>query len=182
MRSIRARHSGRMRWTRRLLPSFPCVICRSPFTQGGRATLAVDRVSFDHRQGRDACAGGRVRIGQVGHCALDHEAAALSVGAAIHPARSISTARNCSVVGEREMRRVRGNEITIVFQEPMTSLNPLHTIETADQRNSAAAPRADRRCGAHADDRTPWPGRHPRSGGAARKPIRTSSQVGSASV
>ena len=30
---------------------------------------------------------------------------------------------------EPEMRRVRGNEITIVFQEPMTSLNPLHTIE-----------------------------------------------------
>ena len=27
------------------------------------------------------------------------------------------------------MRRVRGDEITIVFQEPMTSLNPLHTIE-----------------------------------------------------
>ena len=27
------------------------------------------------------------------------------------------------------MRRVRGDDITIVFQEPMTSLNPLHTIE-----------------------------------------------------
>jgi microcin C transport system ATP-binding protein len=30
---------------------------------------------------------------------------------------------------EREMRHVRGNDITIIFQEPMTSLNPLHTIE-----------------------------------------------------
>ena len=27
------------------------------------------------------------------------------------------------------MRRVRGDDIAIVFQEPMTSLNPLHTIE-----------------------------------------------------
>ena len=27
------------------------------------------------------------------------------------------------------MRDVRGNDITIIFQEPMTSLNPLHTIE-----------------------------------------------------
>ena len=27
------------------------------------------------------------------------------------------------------MRQVRGNDITIIFQEPMTSLNPLHTIE-----------------------------------------------------
>src|SRR5213078_2788301 len=30
---------------------------------------------------------------------------------------------------ERQMRRVRGDDISIVFQEPMTSLNPLHTIE-----------------------------------------------------
>jgi peptide/nickel transport system ATP-binding protein len=30
---------------------------------------------------------------------------------------------------ERDIRKVRGNDITIVFQEPMTSLNPLHTIE-----------------------------------------------------
>lgn len=30
---------------------------------------------------------------------------------------------------ERELRRVRGNDISFIFQEPMTSLNPLHTIE-----------------------------------------------------
>ena len=30
---------------------------------------------------------------------------------------------------ENEIRKVRGNDITIIFQEPMTSLNPLHTIE-----------------------------------------------------
>ena len=32
-------------------------------------------------------------------------------------------------LSERDMRRVRGDDITIIFQEPMTSLNPLHTIE-----------------------------------------------------
>jgi microcin C transport system ATP-binding protein len=32
-------------------------------------------------------------------------------------------------ISEREIRKVRGNDITIIFQEPMTSLNPLHTIE-----------------------------------------------------
>ena len=31
---------------------------------------------------------------------------------------------------ERELMRVRGNDISFIFQEPMTSLNPLHTIET----------------------------------------------------
>ncbi|MDB5663741.1 ABC transporter ATP-binding protein, partial [Cypionkella sp.] len=30
---------------------------------------------------------------------------------------------------ERELRQVRGNDISFIFQEPMTSLNPLHTIE-----------------------------------------------------
>ena len=28
-----------------------------------------------------------------------------------------------------ELRQVRGNDITMIFQEPMTSLNPLHTVE-----------------------------------------------------
>jgi microcin C transport system ATP-binding protein len=30
---------------------------------------------------------------------------------------------------EDDLRRVRGNDITMIFQEPMTSLNPLHTVE-----------------------------------------------------
>ena len=42
---------------------------------------------------------------------------------------SRSRARSCSACREREIREVRGNDITIIFQEPMTSLNPLHTIE-----------------------------------------------------
>jgi microcin C transport system ATP-binding protein len=37
--------------------------------------------------------------------------------------------RDLLPLSERDMRRVRGNDVTIVFQEPMTSLNPLHTIE-----------------------------------------------------
>src|SRR6202042_2730132 len=33
-------------------------------------------------------------------------------------------------MADREMRGIRGNDISIIFQEPMTSLNPLHTIES----------------------------------------------------
>src|SRR5215831_8652499 len=36
---------------------------------------------------------------------------------------------NLIPLSEAKMRRVRGDDISIIFQEPMTSLNPLHTIE-----------------------------------------------------
>ena len=30
---------------------------------------------------------------------------------------------------DRDLRKVRGNRISMIFQEPMSSLNPLHTVE-----------------------------------------------------
>src|SRR5207237_1987921 len=50
--------------------------------------------------------------------------------AAHHPSGSIRfKGRELLTMTERQIRQVRGNNITIIFQEPMTSLNPLHTIE-----------------------------------------------------
>ena len=47
-----------------------------------------------------------------------------------HPSGSIRFKGNeLLTMPENEIRKIRGNDITIVFQEPMTSLNPLHTIE-----------------------------------------------------
>jgi microcin C transport system ATP-binding protein len=47
-----------------------------------------------------------------------------------HPSGSIAfKGRELLSMAEDDIRKVRGNDITIIFQEPMTSLNPLHTIE-----------------------------------------------------
>jgi microcin C transport system ATP-binding protein len=98
------------------------------FRQAGRETLAVDRVSFDIGKGQT--------VALVGESGSGKSVTALSVmkllpyPAARHPSGSIHfKGEELMTLPEREMRRVRGNDITIIFQEPMTSLNPLHTIE-----------------------------------------------------
>jgi microcin C transport system ATP-binding protein len=98
------------------------------FHQGGRTMLAVDGVSFD------IAAGETVAI--VGESGSGKSVTALSVvrllpyPAASHPAGEIRfKGEDLLKASEASLRKVRGNAITMVFQEPMTSLNPLHTIE-----------------------------------------------------
>ncbi len=98
------------------------------FRQGTRETLAVDRVSFEIKPGET--------VALVGESGSGKSVTALSVlkllpyPAAHHPSGSIRfKGRELVNLPEAEIRHVRGNDITIIFQEPMTSLNPLHTIE-----------------------------------------------------
>src|SRR5271154_163192 len=98
------------------------------FRSGGRETLAVDRISFDIKKGE--C------LALVGESGSGKSATALSImkllpyPAARHPSGSVLfQGQDLLKLSERDIRKVRGDEITIVFQEPMTSLNPLHTIE-----------------------------------------------------
>jgi microcin C transport system ATP-binding protein len=98
------------------------------FHHGGRETLAVDRVSFDIGKGET--------VALVGESGSGKSVTALSIlkllpyPSAQHPSGAIHFKdRELLALSERDMRRVRGDDITIIFQEPMTSLNPLHTIE-----------------------------------------------------
>ena len=97
------------------------------FRQGERELLAVDRVSFDILPGET--------VALVGESGSGKSVTALSIlkllpGSARHPSGSIRfKGGELLKLSEREIRHVRGNDITIVFQEPMTSLNPLHTVE-----------------------------------------------------
>jgi microcin C transport system ATP-binding protein len=98
------------------------------FRHGTAETLAVDGVSFEVGKGET--------VALVGESGSGKSVTALSVlkllpyPAARHPSGSIVfKGRELLSLPEREIREVRGNDITIIFQEPTTSLNPLHTIE-----------------------------------------------------
>jgi ABC-type dipeptide/oligopeptide/nickel transport system ATPase component len=43
-------------------------------------------------------------------------------------------------LNEKQMRSIRGNQIAMIFQEPMTSLNPVYTIGNGRSRSDPAAP------------------------------------------
>ncbi|SEC19059.1 microcin C transport system ATP-binding protein [Rhizobiales bacterium GAS188] len=98
------------------------------FRQGATETLAVDRISF--------ALGAGETLALVGESGSGKSVSALSIPrllnypAAYHPSGEILfDGHDLLKADEAKLRAVRGNDITMVFQEPMTSLNPLHTIE-----------------------------------------------------
>ena len=88
---------------------------------------AVDGVSLDIRAGES--------LGLVGESGCGKSVTALSLLrlVPIPPGRFVSgqivfRGRDLLALPERDMRRVRGREIAMIFQEPMTSLNPVFSI------------------------------------------------------
>ncbi len=98
------------------------------FHQGATVTHAVKGVSFSLSKGET--------LALVGESGSGKSVTALSIlkllpyPSASHPTGSIRfRGEELLDADERDLRKVRGNDITMVFQEPMTSLNPLHTVE-----------------------------------------------------
>jgi len=96
------------------------------FTEAGEVR-AVDDVSFSVRRGQT--------LGIVGESGCGKSVTSLSIMRLIPspPGRVIGgqilyQGRDLLKLSEDEMRGIRGNEISMIFQEPMTSLNPVYTI------------------------------------------------------
>jgi microcin C transport system ATP-binding protein len=98
------------------------------FRLGERVIDAVKGVSFTLERGRT--------LALVGESGSGKSVTALSIlqllpyPKASHPSGSIELAGQ-EMVGQSDavLRKVRGNRVGMIFQEPMTSLNPLHTVE-----------------------------------------------------
>ncbi|CAK7258703.1 MULTISPECIES: ABC transporter ATP-binding protein [unclassified Shinella] len=98
------------------------------FHQGGNTTLAVDRVSFDIRRGEVVALVGESGSGK--SVTANSILKLLPYPAASHPSGEVHfNGKDLLKASDTTLRNVRGNDITMIFQEPMTSLNPLHSIE-----------------------------------------------------
>ncbi len=101
---------------------------QTTFVLGRRAEIrAVDGVSFDVFPGET--------LAIVGESGSGKSVTSLSIMRLLPAATGRITGghilfrgRDLATLSEREMRAVRGREIGMIFQEPMTSLNPVHTI------------------------------------------------------
>ncbi|PTE13679.1 ABC transporter ATP-binding protein [Pseudogemmobacter blasticus] len=96
------------------------------FSQDGRIIPAVKGVSFSVAKGET--------VALVGESGSGKSVTALSTVRLLSDNATVSgqvlwQGRDMLGLPEAELRHVRGNDISFIFQEPMTSLNPLHTIE-----------------------------------------------------
>ena len=96
------------------------------FRQDGKANQAVKGVSFSVGRGET--------VALVGESGSGKSVSALSTVALLGDSAEVGgsvTYDGQEMIGAKDklLRQVRGNDISFIFQEPMTSLNPLHTIE-----------------------------------------------------
>ena len=120
------------------------------FGRGAREVRAVKNVSFHIERGET--------FALVGESGSGKSVSALSIlqllpyPLAWHPSGSVIV-DGSEMIGAPQptLRTIRGDRISMIFQEPMTSLNPLHTVEKTGQRDPipAQGPGAPSGAGAH---------------------------------
>ena len=100
---------------------------QTQFSTSGGVVRAVDGVSWDVQEGET--------VALVGESGCGKSVSALSVmrlvsapAGRIVGGRILFKGRDLLTLSEEEMRRLRGRELAMIFQEPMTSLNPVLTI------------------------------------------------------
>ena len=97
------------------------------FRQGTRVTNAVRKASLDLYQGETLALVGESGSGK---SVTAHSVLRLLPVSASHPkGEIIFDGENILQLADSKIRGIRGNRIGMIFQEPMSSLNPLHTIE-----------------------------------------------------
>jgi microcin C transport system ATP-binding protein len=98
------------------------------FRQGGNVTEVVKQVSFDIQRGETLALVGESGSGKsmTAHAIMK----LLPYPMAFHPSGEVwFEGRDLIQLNARQMQAVRGKRIGMIFQEPMTALNPLHTID-----------------------------------------------------
>ena len=100
---------------------------RVSFQSGKRYIPAVDGVSFDLKEGEI--------LGIVGESGSGKSVTSLtamglipSPPGKIEAGKILFEGKDLTKISDKEFRKIRGNQISMIFQEPMTSLNPLFTV------------------------------------------------------
>ena len=100
---------------------------KTHFSVGNSIVKAVDGVSFDLESGKT--------FAIVGESGSGKSITALSIMgllpnnlAQVDRGKIIFSEQDLLTLEEREMRKIRGNNISMIFQEPMTSLNPVYDL------------------------------------------------------
>jgi len=99
---------------------------KTTFRSRTRTVVAVEDISFHVKYGET--------LGLVGESGCGKSVTALSIMQLNNKSRSEQSGkimfdgRNLLELNDEEMRKIRGSQISMIFQEPMTSLNPLFTI------------------------------------------------------
>lgn len=99
---------------------------RTNFYTSGGVVKAVNDVSFSIKEGETLCV--------VGESGCGKSVTAMSLMRLVsHPGKTVGgqilyKGEDLLQLKERQMRTIRGNEIAMIFQEPMTSLNPVFKI------------------------------------------------------